>query len=173
MKIVFKEFAADYAKDFLVQNLLNKIVDASNILKGISSQATTSDCSDEDKENINNQLKSPSSLTQRKSSFRKSYTNDCKSNGNCNRDQEVYLNKLSSNIRNKDNFLNNNNNNNVKPLTYDAKCYIENGKINFGKLISDEVLAADFELVKVAKKNVRLRSHNYIYDDVLRLIYIL
>lgn len=59
-------------------------------------------------------------------------------------------------MRNKDNFLNNNNNNNVKPPTYDGKCYIENGKINFGKMLTDEVLAADFELVKVAKKTVGL-----------------
>lgn len=42
----------------------------------------------------------------------------------------------------------------MKPQTYDGKCYIENGKINFGKMLTDEVLAADFELVKVAKKNV-------------------
>lgn len=104
-------------------------------------------------------MKSPSTLTQRKASFRKSLTDDCVSNGNCNRDPEVFLNKLTSSVRNKENFLNNNNNaNNVKPQTYDGKCYIEKGKINFGKILSDEVLAADFELVKVAKKTVSLLS---------------
>lgn len=157
-----KEFAADYAKDFLVQNLLNKITETSNILNGIStpSQPTKVDCSDDEKENAANQLRPASStLTQRRPSFRKSFTDDCVSNGNCNREQEVYLNKLNSNVRTKESFLNNNNNNNLKPQTYDGKCYIENGKINFGKMLTDEVLAADFELVKVAKKTVCLPNH--------------
>lgn len=151
---IFKEFAADYAKDFLVQNLLNKIIEASNILKGISTPPSAhlikTDCADDEKDSA----KSPSTLTQRKASFRKSYTDDCVSTGNCNRDQEVFLNKLNSNVRNKESLLNNNNNNNVKPQTFGGKCYIENGKINFGKMLTDEVLAADFELVKVAKKTV-------------------
>lgn len=43
------------------------------------------------------------------------------------------------------------------PQQFDAKCYIENGKINFGKLITDEVLAADYKLVEQAKKTVRKR----------------
>lgn len=81
---------------------------------------------------------------------------------NCNREQEVYLNKLSSSIRNKENFLNNNNNNNnnVKPPTFDGKCYVDHGKINFGKMLTDEVLAADFELVKTAKKTVSFNLLN-------------
>lgn len=139
---------------------MNKIIEASNILKGIATpaQVTKDDCSDDEKDNAANQLKSASTIAQRKSSFRKSFTDDCVSNGNCNREQEVYLNKLNSNVRNKDYFLNNNNNN-LKPQTYDGKCYIENGKINFGKMLTDEVLAADFELVKVAKKTVSSLNH--------------
>lgn len=39
------------------------------------------------------------------------------------------------------------------PKTYEAKCYIQNGKsVNYGKLITDEVLFADFNLVEKAKK---------------------
>lgn len=166
------EFAADYAKDFLVQNLLNKIIDASNTLKGITtpSHSIKSDCPEDDKENIN-QSKLSATITQRRPSFRKSFTDDCLSNGNCNRDQDVFLNKLSSNVRNKDYFLNNNNNN-IKPQTYDGKCYIENGKINFGKMLTDEVLAADFELVKVAKKTSNLAGSTALIAiiDEARLI---
>uniref|UniRef100_A0A182K1K7 PPM-type phosphatase domain-containing protein n=1 Tax=Anopheles christyi TaxID=43041 RepID=A0A182K1K7_9DIPT len=40
----------------------------------------------------------------------------------------------------------------VKPKTYDARCYVQNGSINFGKIITDEVLAADYDLVEAAKK---------------------
>lgn len=153
---LLQEFAADYAKDFLVQNLLKKITDASNSLRGIVTPSTKSDCADDDKENTTHQPKPSSTLTQRRPSIRKSLTDDCVSNGNCNREQEVYLNKLSTGIRNKENFLNNNNNNNnnVKPPTFDGKCYVDHGKINFGKMLTDEVLAADFELVKAAKKTV-------------------
>lgn len=42
------------------------------------------------------------------------------------------------------------------PLNVEAKCYIENGKINFGKMITDEVLAADYKLVEAAKKTVNI-----------------
>ncbi|CAD7000383.1 unnamed protein product [Ceratitis capitata] len=42
------------------------------------------------------------------------------------------------------------------PQNFDAKCYIENGKINFGKLITDEVLAADYKLVEAAKKTTNI-----------------
>ncbi|XP_058121567.1 protein phosphatase 1L [Anopheles ziemanni] len=40
----------------------------------------------------------------------------------------------------------------VKPKTYEAQCYVQDGSINFGKIITDEVLAADFDLVEAAKR---------------------
>uniref|UniRef100_A0A182P4N3 PPM-type phosphatase domain-containing protein n=1 Tax=Anopheles epiroticus TaxID=199890 RepID=A0A182P4N3_9DIPT len=40
----------------------------------------------------------------------------------------------------------------AKPKTYEARCYVQNGSINFGKIITDEVLAADYDLVEAAKK---------------------
>lgn len=43
-----------------------------------------------------------------------------------------------------------------KPKQYDAKCYIDNGKINFGKLLTDEVIAADYALVEKAKKSTNI-----------------
>lgn len=59
----------------------------------------------------------------------------------------------------KDPFLNNNNNaqknggsgGTAAPPTYEAQCYIEHGRINFGKLITDEILSADHKLVQQAK----------------------
>lgn len=84
---------------------------------------------------------------------------------------DVFTMKLNSLIRplTKDNLLNMNNNNNrdngnnnsIKiPQTFDAKCYIENGKINFGRMITDEVLSADYKLVEAAKKSV---SYNFCF----------
>lgn len=51
---------------------------------------------------------------------------------------------------------NNNNNHNKQPQTHEGKVYIDNGKINFGKMISDEVLAADYKLVEIAKKTMNV-----------------
>lgn len=98
-----------------------------------------------------------------------SATDDCSSQKSNSREPaDVFTLQLNSLLRGvgggssvKDSFLNNNNNkessgNDVKgPQQFDAKCYIENGKINFGKLITDEVLAADHKLVEAAKKTVR------------------
>lgn len=167
------EFAADYAKDYLVPNLYNKIIETSNVLRGKGAtddvdskyrlNSNKQECFDDNnKENIQNNADdkaTQSSLVQRRSSFKKSYSTaeDCGPKGNCNRDSDVFMDKLNSIIRPKDHFNNNNNNNNSndKPQTYAGKCYIENGKINFGKMLTDEVLAADYKLVEAAKKTVR------------------
>lgn len=133
-----------------------------------STTKTDGDCPNDDKDDTTEPPKVPSTLTQRRNSFRKSLSqvDDCIQNGNCNRDQEAYLNKLASSVRTKDYFLNNNNNNNLKPPTFDGKCYVENGKINFGKMLTDEVLAADFELVKVAKKTVSLIFVFHVLQEI-------
>lgn len=57
----------------------------------------------------------------------------------------------------------------VKPKTYDARCYVQNGSINFGKIITDEVLAADFDLVEAAKKMVSMFIQESIYYINIRL----
>lgn len=168
------DFAAVFAKDYLVQNLYNKIIETSNVLRGITPAATPtrnqndeSDCGGEKPSTSGEQQKEveeekPSSVqnasAQRRASFKKSYstTDDCTGpKSNCNRDQDVFMNKLNSIVRTKDSFLkNNNNNNNVRPKTFEGKCYIDKGKINFGKMITDEVLAADYKLVETAKRTV-------------------
>lgn len=98
-----------------------------------------------------------------------SVNDDCSSKKTSDKDSsDVFTLQLNSLLRGvggsssvKDSFLNNNNNNKDAstndgkvPQQFDAKCYIENGKINFGKLITDEVLAADHKLVEAAKKTV-------------------
>lgn len=41
------------------------------------------------------------------------------------------------------------------PVPQEAKCYIDdNERINFGKLITDEILAADYKLVQAARRAV-------------------
>lgn len=127
---------------------------------GCDDGTISTDDDDTTKKNVNKEndlLKSPA--MKRKSSFRKSYSTDedCMVKGNCNRDPDVYINKINSLLRTKENFLfgqSNSHNSPTKPKKFEAKCYIENGKINFGKMVTDEVLAADYKLVAAAKKMV-------------------
>lgn len=114
-----------------------------------------------------------SALTQRRQSFRKSKTEDIidkssggSSNGNNNpnnANHQLETDLLSKYMGNqsplrqltKENLLNGTTgqqNVNPKPKTYDAKCYVQNGSINYGKIITDEVLAADYDLVEMAKR---------------------
>lgn len=111
-----------------------------------------------------------SATVQRRTSFKKSLStaDDCNgTKSNCNRDQDVFLNKLNSIVRTKDSFLKTPNIS-VKPQQYEARCYIDKDRnINFGKMITDEVLAADYKLVEKAKKEV---SRQYDPTCVFRLI---
>lgn len=112
----------------------------------------------ENKEN-SNQPSNPSRLSLRKTKKTLSMTEDCINNTNCQRTAEenfLILNKLSSFIQplNCDGSGSGTLDSNNKPHTFDANCYVQNGKINFSKLITDEVLAADYKLIEQAKKSV-------------------
>lgn len=169
------EFAAVFAKDILVENLFNKITDTSRILTGKvpppSPSLAHAKCPDENAADIdeamdkvtkdlNDDKLASKTTTQRRTSFKKSLStaDDCNgTKANCNRDQDVFLNKLNSIVRTKDSFLKSASGN-VKPQQYEARCYIDaNRNINFGKLITDEVLAADYKILEKAKKDVSLR----------------
>lgn len=157
----------------LVENLYNKITDTSHILTGkvpppspLLARAKRPDESDNNNAAENDEaldkvakdLKDDKSESvQRRKSFKKSLSTADDCNGpktNFNHDQDVFLNKLNSVVRTKDSFLKTANNN-VKPQLYEARCYIDKDRnINFGKMITDEVLAADYLLVEKAKKEV-------------------
>lgn len=168
------EFAADYAKDILMQNLYNKIIEASKIVKikkANQNEDKDFDSSDEEVKCFNkNKLEKQepeSVIIQRKPSLsnnKKSKTEDFldskKSAQQGNQIDNDILNKFAASRpitrENLSKYKNSNLSNgpaNPPPSTQDAKCYIENGtNINFGKLITDEVLAADYKLVEKAKQ---------------------
>lgn len=158
------EFAADFAKDILIKNIYNKIVEASIALHTKKLPENDFDTYDRDyKHKYNNEKedpKKPSDLTyrlsQRKTKKTFSMTEDCINKENCkNTPQEDFLllNKLS--LFNKDTLFSPSSNN-VIPQRMEAKTYIDSGKINFGKLLTDEVLAADYRLVEQAKKTINV-----------------
>lgn len=167
------EYAAVFAKDYLVENLYKKIVQTNDIVTGKVPPPSPylrrmSKCPNEiipeadelntqQKDTIQADEKLAAATAQRRSSFKKSLSTADDCNGpksNCNRDQDIFINKLGGVVRTKESFLKTNNNN-VKPQQYEARCYIDkDNKINFGKMITDEMLAADFKLIEIAKKDV-------------------
>lgn len=141
------DFAANYAKDNLVENLYKKIVTIKDIVSG--KVPTPIECKEESE-----RPKSPT-LSERRKSFKKtaSITDECMKNKKEITDVEL-LSKLSNLSR---------------PITREVRGstqvsvikdvpvvnYIDSiGKINYGKLLTDEVLVADKMLLEVAKKNM-------------------
>uniref|UniRef100_A0A182S9T9 PPM-type phosphatase domain-containing protein n=1 Tax=Anopheles maculatus TaxID=74869 RepID=A0A182S9T9_9DIPT len=204
------EYAAEYAKNVLIKNIHQKLMQSSALADGREPPAPTKAglCADDtqehteddeekaakdvekstDKEqevneryklNAHNGNGDPSGTVQRRQSFRKSKTEDTvgSSGGGgggtggggggaaASSNQMLENDLLSKYMGNqsparqqvKKNLLNGTSGSGpvpVKPKTYEARCYVQNGSINFGKIITDEVLAADYDLVEAAKKLV-------------------
>uniref|UniRef100_A0A182QRH9 PPM-type phosphatase domain-containing protein n=1 Tax=Anopheles farauti TaxID=69004 RepID=A0A182QRH9_9DIPT len=194
------EYAAEYAKNVLVKNINQKLMQSSAIADGKESQSThpkddlcaapAAEKGDDEKANddgqeINERYKlnannaannEPAAAVQRRQSFRKSKTEDTVGTGGgagggvgggsaaANSNQLLENDLLSKYMGNqsparqqvKKNLLNGTAGAGPaapeKPKTYDARCYVQNGSINFGKILTDEVLAADYDLVEAAKK---------------------
>lgn len=140
------EFAANYAKEKLVKNLSNKIVEIKDTMSGkLKSKCDNKeDCQDDEKS---------SSTVIRKKSFNKTIsTDDTHRKAGEITDKEL-LSKLESlpkpitrevtNLKPTRSFK-------AKP----AKEYINDNKINYEKLLTDEVLAVDTTLIEAAKKNM-------------------
>lgn len=146
------EFAANYATDKLVKNLYKRVIDIKDMLKGKIPIPEVPPCEDESKKEAD-KPKSPN-LHERKKSFKKttSTTDECVKGTKEITDTEL-LSKL-------DNLQ--------RPITREVRStqvevvkeipitsyFDKEGKINYGKLLTDEVLAADRGLLDVAKKNM-------------------
>lgn len=155
------EFAADYAKDILVQNLYNKIIESAQIARSKSQQPLGVDDDENDLNCSDNKKKDEDdnpSVIQRKPSTKiaaKRSVDD--NNKNSNQIDSDILGKLKP----KDGFsmFKQTASGDVPapPRTFDAKCYVQSGsKINYGKMITDEVLFADYKLVEKAKKQTNV-----------------
>ncbi|XP_039314941.1 protein phosphatase 1L isoform X3 [Solenopsis invicta] len=152
------EFAADYARDKLISNINKKVIELKNLLAGkafaYQDELILNDS--ENKKNNKNDNKRDEKLLDRKKSFRKvastSLTDDYMKKA-IEVTDPVLLDKLES----------------ITPITrevrpcrsgektvpkVDTMNYIEGNKINYGRLLTDEVLAADRLLVETAKKNM-------------------
>ncbi|XP_067214499.1 protein phosphatase 1L isoform X2 [Linepithema humile] len=146
------EFAANYARDKLIPNINKKVFELKNMLAGKTFTYPNEPAVPEKKKDDNKDKKP----LEQKKSFRKtastSLTDDCMKKAVEVTDPEL-LNKLE----------------NITPITrevrpcrtdekqmpkVDMMTYLEGNKINYGRLLTDEVLAVDKLLVEAAKKNM-------------------
>ncbi|CAB3231244.1 unnamed protein product [Arctia plantaginis] len=141
------EFAANYAKEHLIQNLYNKIVELQAFKDGKIISTLIRDSPEEAKKEENH------IPVERKSSFKKSVSTADDTSKKEITDPQL-LAQLSK----------------ARPITREVRptstpiknvaiplsSYIDKGKINFGKLLTDEVLAADRLLVEAAKRSLNV-----------------
>lgn len=145
------EFAANYAKEKLVQNLYNKVVEIKDVIAGKpAKEITKQQCEEEEKKDE----EKPVTPSGRRKSFRKtsSITDECIRGAKEITDKEL-LSKLDTlsrpitrEVRHSKSLMIK-----EKPTSY----YFDKfGAIDYGKLLTDEVLAADHLLVETAKKSM-------------------
>ncbi|KAJ0181699.1 hypothetical protein K1T71_002421 [Dendrolimus kikuchii] len=142
------EFAANYAKDHLIQNLHNKIVELSAFKEGklITTPHKESVEENKPKEDSN-------TIVERKTSFKKSVSTADDTSKKEITDPELLaqLNKarpITREVRPSPKP--------VRSVTVPLSNYMDKGKINYGKLLTDEVLAADRLLVEAAKRSMNV-----------------
>ncbi|XP_076658486.1 protein phosphatase 1L isoform X1 [Halictus rubicundus] len=147
------EFAANYAYDHLISNINKKVIELKDMLAGrlprVQSDEETDTFDEKSKEDKND------ANLERKKSFRKtvstSLTDDCMKKNVGVTDPEL-LDKLDSLQRPITREVRPCRTT-EKPQKVDITNYLDGNRINYGKLLTDEVLAVDQLLVKAAKKN--------------------
>lgn len=168
----------------LIQNVYNKIIEAHNIVTGkvdpelekrrlMNKKAAdeennnkSGECKKEENDTGGGDQKPKTPAQERRSSFRKTTSTDdsaIKKRSQQPDPLDIYkLNGLGGRPMTRDDFMlggnkdkANGGSGKVAPQSQEAKCYIgADKKINFGKLLTDEVLAADHKLVETVKKMV-------------------
>lgn len=143
------EFAANYAKEHLIQNLHNKIVELNDFKDGKVVQQPQKDSPEESKHK-----ESDSSNVQKKPSFKKSA-----STADDTLRKEITDPQLLAQLSKTRPIITRE----VRPTSTPVKTvhiplssYLDKGKINYGKLLTDEVLAADRLLVEAAKRSLNV-----------------
>lgn len=146
------EFAANFAKEKLAQNLFNKVIEIKETMSGKPTTKEIVKCEEEEKKDPEKPV--TPNLTERRKSFRRtsSTTDECIKGTKEITDIEL-LSKLD----------------NIQPITRGSRplkvtssfkkvpvtTYFDKfGTVNYGKLLTDEVLAVDERLVEIAKKSM-------------------
>ncbi|XP_043275635.1 protein phosphatase 1L isoform X2 [Venturia canescens] len=151
------EFAANYARDILVPSINKKVVELKDIIGGKKPTGTGPENEEESLDLAGKEMKTDGDgLMDRKKSFRKTVsTSDdyVKKNQGGVTDPEL-LNKLDSLSRPITREVRPSRPDEKVTRKVDINSYIDGQKINYGRLLTDEVLAVDRLLVEAAKKNM-------------------
>jgi protein phosphatase 1L len=142
------DFAAEFAKDILIQNLCNKIIETKRILHE-NDDLEVKKCEESKDEDVNETQSAPALKKRSKTTDDDKYEN--------NIDSDI-LDKLKT--QKKSFFFKQNQAQDVTtaPKSLDARCYINKvtKAIDYGKMITDEVLFADHKLIETAKKSLSI-----------------
>ncbi|KRT81153.1 hypothetical protein AMK59_5493 [Oryctes borbonicus] len=148
------EFAANYAKENLIQNLYNKVIEIKGLIVGKPIKKEKETICQNEKADVEKPAPPPTpTLQDRRKSFKKSSstTDECIKGAKEVTDTEI-LSKLE----------------NLRPITREVKptkvetiketpitnYFDKRGTIDYGKLITDEILATDRLLLEAAKKSM-------------------
>ncbi|KAG7199640.1 hypothetical protein KM043_014234 [Ampulex compressa] len=150
------EFAVDYASDKLILNIKQKVITLKDIIAGRAPRITE-DTEMENEAEQKKEEKPDPGLLERKKSFRKtvstSLTDDCMKKAVGVTDPEI-LDKLDSLSRPITREVRPCRPSEKQQSKIDMSNYLDGSKINYSRLLTDEVLAADRLLVEAAKKNM-------------------
>lgn len=144
------DLTVKFIHNYVEQNLLIKIKEASRLINNSTEPYNKTDCKT-DSEYYAKKLKTIIPLNERSDEFMKFYNTayNCLWNQSCSMNTIGFRNKMFetiSNIKNKTY---------EQEKNYPAKCYVESGKINYTKMILDELLLIDYNVLMMAKKLVR------------------
>ncbi|XP_015430218.1 PREDICTED: protein phosphatase 1L isoform X2 [Dufourea novaeangliae] len=148
------EFAANYAYDNLIPNINKKVLELKDMIAGKTPHVQLTE--DVDKVEEHPKEEKNDGAPERKKSFRKtvstSQTYDCMKKIVDVTDPELLdkLNRLQRPITREVRPCRTTG----KPEKIDITNYLDGNKINYGRLLTDEVLAVDRLLVETAKKNM-------------------
>lgn len=150
------EFAANYARDKLIPNINKKVIELKDIIAGKVRRGSDDAQKEEDESEKIEEKENVAEPLERKKSFRKtvsaSVTDDCMKKNVGVTDPEL-LDKLDSLPRPITREVRPSRTTKT-PLKVDITNYLDGNKINYGRLLTDEVLAVDRLLVEAAKKNM-------------------
>ncbi|KAJ3657223.1 hypothetical protein Zmor_016239 [Zophobas morio] len=145
------EFAANYAKEKLVQSLYNRVIEIKDLIAG---KAVTCEEQGDDEKKDPEKPVTPS-LSERRKSFRKtsSTTDECIKGA-----KEITDFELLSKLDNFPRAITREVRPSSRPQSFkkipSSSYYDKSGVVNYGKLLTDEVLAADQRLLETAKKTM-------------------
>lgn len=141
---------------------MDKIEEAARLMNSKTQNYDQTDCKNDSEYNTK-KFRKLIPLNERSDKFIKFYNTafDCLWNETCSMNTTGFKNKIYETISK------------VKTKTYameknyQAKCYIENGKINYTKMISDELSLIEYNVLRMAQKMVSLTISQTTFTSFL------